>query len=65
MEANMTYESVAFISQMVSLALFGSVMIGVVIYAFRPANKARFNSAARLALEHDNDLGEGSKNGRS
>jgi cbb3-type cytochrome oxidase subunit 3 len=40
-------------------------MMGVLIYAFRPSNKARFDTAARLALKHDEDCGEGGNHGRS
>lgn len=61
----MSYETFTLISQMTALALFGAVMLGVLIYTFRPANKARFHSAARLALEHDDNCGEGGKHGRS
>jgi cytochrome c oxidase cbb3-type subunit 4 len=55
----MTYENLAFASQMIALALFGAVMLGVVIYAFRPGNKARFQAAAYRALENDDHCGEG------
>jgi cbb3-type cytochrome oxidase subunit 3 len=61
----MTYETLTLISQRTALALFGAVMLGVLIYTFRPANKARFDRAAHLALEHDTDCGEGGKHGRS
>jgi cbb3-type cytochrome oxidase subunit 3 len=56
----MTYESLAFASQMIALALFSAIMIGVLIYAFLPSNKSRFQAAARLALgPHDDCTGEG------
>ena len=59
----MTYENFAFLSHMAALVLFGGVMLGMLIYAFRPSNKARFDAAARLALEHDSDCGKGGKHG--
>lgn len=61
----MTYETFAFFSHMTALVLFGGVMLGMVIYAFWPANKARFERAAQLALENNMDCGEGGKHGRS
>jgi cytochrome c oxidase cbb3-type subunit 4 len=61
----MTYETAAFISHLITLAVFGGVMLGVLIHAFRPSNKARFDTVARLALEDDSDFGEGGNHGRS
>ena len=61
----MTYETAAFISHLTTLVVFGGVMMGVLIYAFRPSNKARFDTAARLALKHEDDCGGGGNHGRS
>ena len=44
----MSYEHVASITQVGALLLFVAFFIGVLIYAFRPGNKKRFEEAARL-----------------
>jgi cytochrome c oxidase cbb3-type subunit 4 len=49
----MTYEQVASITQVAALLLFVALFIGVLIYAFWPGNKKRFEEAARLPLEKD------------
>ncbi|MGA7456710.1 MAG: cbb3-type cytochrome c oxidase subunit 3 [Methyloceanibacter sp.] len=49
----MTYEQVASITQVGALLLFVALFIGVLIYAFWPGNKKRFEAAARLPLEKD------------
>jgi cytochrome c oxidase cbb3-type subunit 4 len=51
----MTYEQVASITQVAALLLFVALFIGVLIYAFWPGNKKRFEEAARLPLEKDPD----------
>jgi cytochrome c oxidase cbb3-type subunit IV len=48
-----TYEQVASITQVAALLLFVALFIGVLIYAFWPGNKKRFEEAARLPLEKD------------
>jgi cytochrome c oxidase cbb3-type subunit 4 len=52
----MTYEQVASITQVAALLLFVALFVGVVIYAFWPGNKKRFEQAARLPLEKDPEL---------
>lgn len=59
----MSYESIAAASQILAMILFGSVIVGVLIYVFRPSNTARFDAAARRALEHD-DSPPGEANGK-
>ena len=49
----MSYESVASISQVVALLFFIALFIAVLVYAFWPGNKKRFDEAARLPLEDD------------
>ena len=49
----MTYEQVASITQVAALLLFIALFIGVLVYAFWPGNKKRFEAAARLPLEKD------------
>ncbi|MGZ8400601.1 MAG: cbb3-type cytochrome c oxidase subunit 3 [Methyloceanibacter sp.] len=51
----MTYEQVASITQVAALLLFFALFVGVLIYAFWPGNKKRFERAARLPLEQDPD----------
>jgi cytochrome c oxidase cbb3-type subunit 4 len=49
----MTYEQVASISQVVALLFFIALFAAVLIYAFWPGNKKRFDEAAKLPLEKD------------
>jgi len=49
----MTYEQVASITQVAALLLFVALFVCVLIYAFWPGNKRRFEQAARLPLEKD------------
>jgi cytochrome c oxidase cbb3-type subunit 4 len=51
----MTYEQVASITQVGALLLFVALFAGVLVYAFWPGNKKRFEEAARLPLEKDPD----------
>jgi cbb3-type cytochrome oxidase subunit 3 len=55
----MSYETLLSICQLVAMTIFGGVMIGILMHVLRPANKARFDAAARLALRDDSDAGEG------
>jgi cytochrome c oxidase cbb3-type subunit 4 len=52
----MTYAQVASITQVAALLLFIALFAGVLIYAFWPGNKKRFEEAARLPLEKDPEL---------
>ena len=58
----MTYEQVAGITQVAALLFFIALFVCVVIYAFWPGNKKRFEEAAKLPLEQDDD--PESKNGK-
>jgi len=51
----MTYDQVAPITQVAALLLFVALFIGVLIYAFWPGNKKRFEEASRLPLQKDSD----------
>jgi cytochrome c oxidase cbb3-type subunit 4 len=51
----MSYHDMAGWSQIVAMTIFGSVMAGVLVYALRPANRAKFEAAARLPLVIDDD----------
>jgi len=49
-----TYEEFLAWSQIAAMGIFGSVMAGVLVYALRPGNRARFEAAARVPLDlHD------------
>lgn len=50
----MSYETILGICQLVAMAIFGSVMAGILVHVLRPKNKAHFAAAARLALNDDN-----------
>jgi len=49
----MEYEQVASISQVAALIFFIVLFAGVILYAFWPGNKKRFDEAAKLPLEDD------------
>ncbi|MDJ0511939.1 MAG: cbb3-type cytochrome c oxidase subunit 3 [Methyloceanibacter sp.] len=55
----MEYEQVASISQVAALIFFIVLFAGVVIYAFWPGNKKRFDEAAKLPLEDDPESDKG------
>jgi cytochrome c oxidase cbb3-type subunit 4 len=61
----MSYHDLLGWSQLIAMVIFGAVMVGVLIYALRPGNKAKFDAAARLPLERDDDDKEGGDNGRT
>ena len=46
----MTYEQVTTISQVLALLFFVALFAGVLVYAFWPGNKKRFEQAARLRV---------------
>lgn len=60
----MGYQDVALWSQMIAMAIFAIVMGGVLVYALRPGNKARFDAASRVPLADDGDK-MGEPHGRS
>jgi cytochrome c oxidase cbb3-type subunit 4 len=51
----MSYEQVASFTQTAALLLFIAIFIGVVIYAFWPGNKKRFEKDAQIPLRKDSD----------
>lgn len=51
----MSYDTVATISQVVSLLMFIALFIGVLVYAFWPGNKQRFDKIQHRALGLDKD----------
>ena len=56
----MTYQTVAFLSQMIAMAIFGTVFAGVLVYVFWPGNKQRLDRASRIPLDaesHDAPTG--------
>ncbi|MEM7398059.1 MAG: cbb3-type cytochrome c oxidase subunit 3 [Pseudomonadota bacterium] len=55
----MEYEQVASISQVAALIFFIVLFAGVVLYAFWPGNKKRFDEAAKLPLEDDPESEKG------
>ncbi len=54
----MTYETIAFLCQMLAMAIFGTVMVGFLVHVLRPKNKAHFEAASRMALRNDDDITE-------
>ena len=51
----MSYEQVASFTQTAALVLFMAIFIGVVIYAFWPGNKKRFEKDAQSPWQKDPD----------
>ena len=47
----MTYDTVATLSQVVSLLMFIAMFVAVLAYALWPSNKRRFEAAQRRALD--------------
>lgn len=54
----MSYESIAGWAQVIAMSIFGLVMAGVLFYALRPGNKAKFDKAARAPLVVEEELPE-------
>ena len=52
----MDYESVATITQVAALLFFIALFLGVVIYAYWPGNKKRFEKDAEIPLRKDPDV---------
>lgn len=49
----MSYETVATVSQVLSLLLFITMFFGVLIYALWPGSARRFDAAQAVALDMD------------
>lgn len=49
----MSYDTVATFSQVASLLFFTAMFIGVLVYAFWPGNRQKFDQAQRRALDLD------------
>jgi cytochrome c oxidase cbb3-type subunit 4 len=54
----MSYEQVASVSQVVALIFFVVLFAGVLLYAFWPGNKKRFEEASKVPLEKDPESDE-------
>ena len=52
----MTYDTVATLSQVISLLMFIAMFAGVVAFALWPGNKPRFEEAQRRALDLKPDI---------
>lgn len=61
----MTYETVATISQLLSLFMFIGMFLGVLVYAFWPSNGERFEVAQERALGLDSESRRRSNRGQS
>jgi cytochrome c oxidase cbb3-type subunit 4 len=51
----MTYQTAAFLSQIVAMAIFGTVFAGVLAYVFWPGNKQGLDRASRIPLDADSN----------
>ena len=51
----MTYTAATVLSQTVVLILFFALFVGIVVYVFWPGNKKKFDEAAQLPLEDDDE----------
>jgi cytochrome c oxidase cbb3-type subunit 4 len=55
----MTHQTATVLSQTIALILFVGLFVGILAYVFWPGNKAKFDEAAELPLDDDNDKPEG------
>jgi cytochrome c oxidase cbb3-type subunit 4 len=51
----MTHQAATVLSQTVALVLFVALFVGVVVYVFWPGNKKKFDDAAKLPLDDENN----------
>jgi cytochrome c oxidase cbb3-type subunit 4 len=49
----MTHQAATALSQTVALILFVALFVGVLLYVFWPGNKKKFEDAAKLPLEDE------------
>ena len=54
---HMTYDEAQVISQIVSMAIFIALLCGAFFYAFRRSNASKFERAAKVALDNDDQIG--------
>ena len=47
----MSYDTIATLSQVISLLMFLAMFLAVIVYALWPGNKPRFEEAQRRALD--------------
>ncbi len=52
----MTYEQVQVVSQLASMAIFITLMIAAVVYAFRSSNKKTFDHVAKSAIDLSDEI---------
>jgi cytochrome c oxidase cbb3-type subunit 4 len=58
----MTHQAATVLSQTVALILFVALFVGVLLYVFWPGNKKKFEDAAKLPLEDEqNDKPNGDR----
>jgi cbb3-type cytochrome oxidase subunit 3 len=57
----MTYDQIAASSQMISLAIFLTMLAGVLVYVMWPGNKERFEGVQARALDLDKAQERGTK----
>ena len=55
----MNHQAATVLSQTIALILFVGLFVGILAYVFWPGNKAKFDEAAELPLDDDNDKPEG------
>ena len=55
----MSYQAATVLSQTIALVLFISLFVGIIAYVFWPGNKKKFDEAAEIPLDEDNDEPEG------
>jgi cytochrome c oxidase cbb3-type subunit 4 len=55
----MTHQAATVLAQTIALILFVGLFVGILAFVFWPGNKKKFDEAAQLPLEDDNDAPEG------
>ena len=62
----LTYEWVAQVTQPLATVIFATMFLIVLVYALWPGNRQRFDAAARIPLQPNDDLpANGGPNGRA
>ena len=55
----MSFHAATVLSQTIALVLFVSLFVGSIAYVFWPGNKKKFDEAAEIPLDENNDEPEG------
>ncbi|MBF0370784.1 MAG: cbb3-type cytochrome c oxidase subunit 3 [Magnetococcales bacterium] len=60
----MEFDEIFLLSKEIALVWFFLLFVAIVFWAFRPANKKRFEKMSRMALDDDDEPGQEESNGK-